>query len=401
MRIRPNSVAFTLLLGALAALPPLSIDMGLPALGLIRDSLGATAEQATLTLSVFLVGFGGAQLVVGPLSDRFGRRPVMLCGLTLFAAGGLGCALATSIGALLGFRLLAGMGAAGSTALAMAIVRDVFEGHAARVKMSTVSMVINIAPMIAPTIGGLMLLLGGWRFIYSLLAATGVVLLATVAVGLAETRPAVKGARLDIVGRYAAVLHQPRTVGYAVVNALGSGTLFAFIAVSPLVLIGRMGASVGLFGVLFALTSGGILAGSSASTLMARRRVPPSLPLALGLCLAPIAAISASLFLLAGIERLETFVPFIVVTGFCRGLTNPNAIHAALEPVPAHAGVASALMGCGQMLTAAVSGALVAMLLPSLGPLAVTLAMTGFTLSALLAWRVVEARAPAGAVGAD
>jgi DHA1 family bicyclomycin/chloramphenicol resistance-like MFS transporter len=385
MRIRPESVAFTLLLGALAALPPLSIDMGLPALGLIRTSLGATAEQATLTLSLFLAGFGVAQLLVGPLSDRFGRRPVMLGGLALYALGGLGCALAPSIGALLGFRLLAGMGAAGSTTLAMAVVRDVFEGHAGRVKMSTVSMVITIAPIIAPTIGGLILLLGGWRFIYSLLAVTGVLLLATVAVGLGETRPAIKGARLDIVGRYGAVLRQPRTVGYSVVNALGSGSLFAFIAASPLVLIG----------VLFALTSGGILAGSSASSFLARRRVPATRPLAFGLWLAPVASIAASLFLLAGIERLETFVPFIVVTGFCRGLTNPNATHAALEPVPAHAGVASAMMGCGQMLTAAASGALVAVLLPSLGALAITLAMTGFTLSALLAWWVVEARTAA------
>ncbi|MBN8891146.1 MAG: hypothetical protein BGP12_03660 [Rhodospirillales bacterium 70-18] len=391
MRIRPESPAFTVLLGALAALPPLSIDMGLPALDLIRASLDATAEQAALTLSVFLAGFGAAQLLVGPLSDRFGRRPVMLGGLGLYALGGIGCALAPSIGALLGFRLLAGMGAAGSTTLAMAVVRDVFEGHAARVKMSTVSMVITIAPIIAPTIGGLMLLLGGWRFIYSLLAVTGVVLLATVTFGLGETRPAVRGAQLDIIGRYAAVLRQPRTVGYAVVNALGSGSLFAFIATSPLVLMGRMGASVGLFGVLFALTSGGILLGSSFNSFLARRHVPAGRPLALGLMLAPVASLGATAFLLAGIERLETFVPFIVVTGFCRGLTNPAATHAALEPVPAHAGVASALMGCGQMLTAALSGAVVAALFPALGALSITLAMSGFTLAALVAWRVVEA----------
>lgn len=392
MRIRPESLAFTLLLGALAALPPLSIDMGLPALGLIRQSLSASAEQATLTLSLFLAGFGASQLLVGPLSDRFGRRPVMLAGLALYALGGLGCALASSIEALLGFRLIAGMGAAGSTTLAMAVVRDLFEGHAGRVKMATVSMVITIAPIIAPSIGGLVLLVGGWRFIYSLLAATGIVLFTTVAFGLEESRPADRGARLDLLGRYAAVLRQRRTMGYALVNALGSGTLFAFIAASPLVLMGRMGASVGLFSVLFATTSGGILLGSTISSWLARRHVPASRPLAVGLCVAPVSAITASLILMAGIERLETFVPFIVITGICRGLTNPNATHAALEPVPNHAGVASALMGCGQMLTAAASGAIVALLLPYFGTLAITLAMTGFTLSALLAWRWVERR---------
>ncbi len=390
MRIRPDSFAFTLLLGALAALPPLSIDMGLPALELIRGSLGASAEQATLTLSVFLMGFGAAQLLVGPLSDLMGRRPVMLGGLALYALGGVGCALAPSIGLLLAFRLVAGIGAAGSTTLAMAIVRDVFGGQAARVKISTVSMVITVAPIIAPTIGGLMLLLGGWRFIYSLLAITGVALVVTVWFGLVETRPAIRGARLDLLGRYATVLRQRRTVGYAVVNALGSGSLFAFIAVSPLVLMGRMGASVTLFGLLFAMTSGGIMAGNSFNTLLARRNVPAELPLTVGLWLGPLASIGATLFLLAGVERLETFVPFIVITGFCRGLTNPNATHAALEPVPHHAGVASAMMGCGQMLTASLSGVLVAWLFPALGALSVTLTMTGFSAAALGVWLIVE-----------
>jgi DHA1 family bicyclomycin/chloramphenicol resistance-like MFS transporter len=390
MRIRPDSLAFTLLLGALATLPPLSIDMGLPALALIQASLAASAGQATLTLSVFLVGYGAAQLLVGPVSDRVGRRPVMLGGLVLFALGGVGCALAPSIGLLLACRLVAGIGAAGSTTLVMAIVRDVFTGQAARVQISTVSMVMSVAPMIAPSIGGLMLLLGGWRFIYSLLAIAGIVLLAAVWCGLTETRPPDRGARLDLVGRYAAVLRQRRTVGYAAINALGFGSLFAFIAVSSVVLIGRMGASVALFGLLFALTSGGILAGNWCNTLLARRDVRQELPLAVGLWLAPLAAIAASLFLAAGVERLLTFVPFIVLIGFCRGITSPNATHAALEPVPNHAGVASAMMGCGQMLVGALSGGLVAALFPLLGPLAVTLAMAGFNIAALVVWRAVE-----------
>jgi DHA1 family bicyclomycin/chloramphenicol resistance-like MFS transporter len=390
MRIRPDSLAFTLLLGALATLPPLSIDMGLPALALIQASLAASAGQATLTLSVFLVGYGAAQLLVGPVSDRVGRRPVMLGGLVLFALGGVGCALAPSIGLLLACRLVAGIGAAGSTTLVMAIVRDVFTGQAARVQISTVSMVMSVAPMIAPSIGGLMLLLGGWRFIYSLLAIAGIVLLAAVWCGLTETRPPDRGARLDLVGRYAAVLRQRRTVGYAAINALGFGSLFAFIAVSSVVLIGRMGASVALFGLLFALTSGGILAGNWCNTLLARRDVRQELPLAVGLWLAPLAAIAASLFLAAGVERLLTFVPFIVLIGFCRGITSPNATHAALEPVPNHAGVASAMMGCGQMLVGALSGGLVAALFPLLGPLAVTLAMAGFNIAALVVWQAVE-----------
>jgi DHA1 family bicyclomycin/chloramphenicol resistance-like MFS transporter len=197
-----------------------------------------------------------------------------------------------------------------------------------------------------------------------------------------------------LLGRYAAVLRQRRTLGYAAVNAFGSGSLFAFIANSPTVLMGRMGASVTLFSLLFALTSGGILAGSSISTWFARRRVRPEVPLAMGLIIGPVASLGAAGFLIAGIERLETFVPFIVVNGLCRGLTNPNATHAALEPVPAHAGVASAMMGCSQMLMASASGVIVAALFGPLGPLAIPLAMLGFTLAALAMWRLVERAAP-------
>ena len=391
-RIPKDSLAFTFLIGALAALPPLSIDLGLPALTLLQDSLGASATQATLTLSLFLAGFAVSQLIMGTLSDRFGRRPVMLTGLTIYTLGGIGCALAPSIEALLGFRLLEGIGAAGGTTLAMAVVRDSFEGQAARIKMSSVSMVITIAPIIAPTLGGLLLLLGEWRFIYAMLALSGALLAAAVALGLAETRPPVAGARLDVIGRYAAVLRQRRTMGYILVNMLGSGSLFAFIGNSPTVLMGTMGASPAQFGLLFALTSSGILLGSTCNTLLARRGVAAWKPLAAGLVLAPAAGAAASAFLLAGIVGLWTFVPFIVASGFARGMATPNATHAALEPVPQHAGVASAMMGCTQMLTAAGSGAVVAMLFPTLGPLAVTLAMAGFSLASLIAWRIVEHR---------
>jgi DHA1 family bicyclomycin/chloramphenicol resistance-like MFS transporter len=209
MALRTHSVAFTLLIGALAALPPLSIDLGLPALTLLQASLGATPTGAALTLSLFLAGFGASQLVMGPLSDRYGRRPVMLTGMVLYAASGLGCALAPSIEVLLALRLLEGVGAAGGTTLAMAMVRDCFEGQAGRIKMSQVTMVITIAPIIAPTLGGLLLLaFDSWRVIYATLALCGTALALAVWQGLAESRPPLPGARLNLIGRYAAVFRQ-------------------------------------------------------------------------------------------------------------------------------------------------------------------------------------------------
>lgn len=390
MALRPTSVAFTFLIGALAALPPLSIDLGLPALGLLQDALDTTHAQAAATLSLFLAGFGVSQLFMGPFSDRYGRRPVMLAGLSLYALAGLGCALAPNIEVLLGMRLLEGIGAAGGTTLAMAVVRDCFEGQAGRVKMSHVSMVITIAPIIAPTLGGLLLVFGEWRLIYAVLGVAGALLVLAVHFGLAESRPPVPGARLDLARRYLAVFGFRRTMGYILVNTLGSGGLFAFISASPLVLMDTMGVSTTVFGLLFAVTSGGILVGSTINSRLARAGVRPTLPLGIGLAVTPLAALGATLFLWAGIVRIETFVPFIVLVGICRGVSTPSATHAALEPVPHHAGVTSALMGCGQMLCMALSSVVVASLYPMLGPLAVTYAILGFGGAAFLAWLVVE-----------
>jgi DHA1 family bicyclomycin/chloramphenicol resistance-like MFS transporter len=383
-------VAFTFLIGALAALPPLSIDLGLPALGLLQDALDTTHAQAAATLSLFLAGFGVSQLFMGPFSDRYGRRPVMLAGLSLYALAGLGCALAPNIEVLLGMRLLEGIGAAGGTTLAMAVVRDSFDGQAGRVKMSHVSMVITIAPIIAPTLGGLLLVFGEWRLIYAVLGVAGALLVLAVHFGLAESRPPVPGARLDLARRYLAVFGFRRTMGYILVNTLGSGGLFAFISASPLVLMDTMGVSTTVFGLLFAVTSGGILVGSTINSRLARAGVRPTLPLGIGLAVTPLAALGATLFLWAGIVRIETFVPFIVLVGICRGVSTPSATHAALEPVPHHAGVTSALMGCGQMLCMALSSVVVASLYPMLGPLAVTYAILGFGGAAFLAWLVVE-----------
>ena len=391
MALRPQSLAFTFLIGGLAALPPLSIDLGLPALTLLESSLGASHTQAALTLSLFLAGFGLSQLVMGPLSDRHGRRPVMLAGMALYALAGLGCALSTSIEALLAFRLLEGIGAAGGTTLAMAVVRDSFEGQAGRIKMSQVSMVITIAPIIAPTLGGLLLLLfHDWRVIYATLALAGAALVVAVWFGLADSRPPLPGARLDLLGRYAAVFQYRRTMGYVLVNTLCSGGLFAFIAGSPMLLMGTMGVSTAMFGLLFATTSSGILLGSTINNILARRGVGAQAPLAVGLSLAPLAALGAALVTGAGIVSVATFIPFVVVVGICRGLTTPNITHAALEPVPHHAGVTAALMGAGQMLCMAVASVVVAEMHDDFGALGVALTMLGFLSAGLVSWLLVE-----------
>ncbi len=173
MRFNIHGFGFTAFLAALTALPPLAIDMALPSLGLIQADFGATQTQAASAIAIFLAGFSTAPLVVGPLADRFGRKPVMLAGILLFTLCAAGCALAPSINALLAFRLFQGVGAGAVGVLPRAIIRDLFDGHESRVHIAAVSLIFSIAPLIAPTLGAAILAFGSWRVIYMLLTGVG------------------------------------------------------------------------------------------------------------------------------------------------------------------------------------------------------------------------------------
>ena len=160
MTFNVHRLGFTAFLGGLSALSALSIDMALPSLALIQSDFGASQSQAAAAIAIFLAGFSTAPLAVGPLADRFGRKPVMLAGLALFTLCAVGCALASSIGALLGFRLIQGFGAGAVGILPRAIIRDLFEGRESRLQIAAVSLVFSVAPLIAPTIGAGILAVG-------------------------------------------------------------------------------------------------------------------------------------------------------------------------------------------------------------------------------------------------
>src|SRR3954463_9475532 len=166
MRIHPNSFAFTVLLGVLSAVPTFGIDMILPTLAATGADIGAPPSDVGLAMSVYLLGLGAALLAWGPISDRFGRKPVIVVGCVLMIVASIGCMSDHLLWQLLAFRALQGAGASGPALAAVTIIRDLFEGAAARANMSFVVFAINIVPMIAPTIGAALLSLGGWRVIY-------------------------------------------------------------------------------------------------------------------------------------------------------------------------------------------------------------------------------------------
>ncbi len=201
----------------LVALPSFGIDMSLPALTATGAALGVAPAEVGMTMSLFMLGFAVAPLVYGPASDRYGRKPVVVFACSLFVIAGIGCALARSLPALLTWRVVQGAGAGASMTIALAIIRDLFEGQIARTKISYVAIATMIVPMIAPTAGAALLALGGWRVIYAVLVGVGLFLLLAMSLGFAESAridPANRLVPSVIARNYLRVLMDPICLGY-------------------------------------------------------------------------------------------------------------------------------------------------------------------------------------------
>ncbi|HET9583739.1 MAG TPA: multidrug effflux MFS transporter [Bradyrhizobium sp.] len=389
VRLPPTSTAFTLLLGLLVALPSFGIDMSLPALTSVGAALGVAPERAGLMMSLFMLGFAVAPLFYGPVSDRYGRKPVVVFACTLFAIAGIGCAFARSLPTLLVWRVVQGAGAGASMTITLAIVRDLFEGQAARTRLSYVSIATMVVPTIAPSAGAALLALGGWRVIHAVLGGVGLLLLLAMLIGFTES------ARLDPANRlvpsviarnYLRVLMNPLCLGYILINAAAFGALFAYVSGSSLFLINVVGLRPGQFGVVFAATSLGIMAGAFLNGRLSTWGVAPFYPLTAGLVLAVVTATALLLMTLVGWMPLIPVILILIVGNFAFGLIAPNAMQGAMQPLPQIAGAAGAATGCIQMATAAVVSGLVALLHDQHSALSMTALMSVCSLVALAAY---------------
>ncbi|BAZ13397.1 major facilitator superfamily protein [Calothrix sp. NIES-4071] len=392
MRIKPKSLGFTILLGALSALPPFSIDMALPAFPKISATLSTSPGAVGLTLSLFMLGFAVAQLGFGPLSDRYGRKPVLLAGCGIFALAGAMCATTPSISTLIAWRLVQGAGAGAGMVVTLAIVRDLFDGHSSRAQLSYVNMVMSVAPMIAPTIGGWVLAIYGWRAIYGVLAIGGLLLVLAVAIGLSESNAqgdvnAIKPRRL--INNYGHILSNPICLGYALVNALTFGCMFAYIAGSPLVMLNAFGVSTTVYGWLFASTAFGVTVGSFVNGRLSNQGVPPRRLLSISLTVAVVSTVALVVVSMSSAAQVSTLMPLLVLNTFCRGIISPNAIHGAIQPVPESAGVAGAVVGFLQMLSGSLASGLVAFLYDGHSALAMSGVMSAFALGSGAAYTIL------------
>ncbi len=393
--IRPETFRFTVVLGLLAALPTLSIDISQPSLLAIQGQLLASSRTVGLTITLFMVGFALGQFGAGPMSDRHGRRPVLLCGLAGYTAAAIGCALAGSAEALVAWRLVQGIAAGACAVLAFTMIRDLFEGDAARAKRSYVTVVFGLAPMLAPALGAWVLEVGGWRPVYVILASSSVLLLAAVAVGVAESRIVSPGhAPTMLFAAYRRVLGDRRFVGLAAVNALSFGAMFAYIAGSPQVLMGNLHLTPSGYGLFFAGTAAALTAGAWVSGRSASMGVGPRGLLWVSLVMAAASAVTLALLLAIDVASVVALLPLLLLNLFCRGMTAPNAQHMALEPMREQAGTAAAAVGVMQILTGALSSAIVAVLMPYIGPSGMTVVMAVLAVASLVLWFVVSRSRP-------
>jgi DHA1 family bicyclomycin/chloramphenicol resistance-like MFS transporter len=364
MRIDPASFSFTLLLGLLSVLPPFGIDMILPALPATGASLGVPPSDIGLAMSVYLLSLGVAPLVYGPVSDRYGRKRVMMFGCALLIIASIGCATAGSLPVLLAWRVAQGAGAA-SAMLVMAVIRDLFDGRALHARISYVVIAMNVVPLLAPTLGAELLAVGNWRVIYLALAAGGLVLLLVMAFGFGESARIDPNRRLTLsaaMGDYVRVILHPVCRGYILAYAAATGAVFAYVAGSSLFFIDVVGLRPDQYGLLFGATALAVMAGAFLDGRSAVWGVSSGHVLRLGLGLLMLSAFLLLGLTVAGWTPLPLMALFMFGATFAFGLIAPNVTSGAMQPMPQMAGVVGAAAGFFQMMAAAASSGLVAAL---------------------------------------
>ena len=372
-------------------LQPLSTDLYLASLPGMALDFGVSPAAVQQTLSLFVFGFGTAQLISGPLSDRYGRRPVLIGGLALYLVSGLGCALAPSLGWLIAARFVQAIGCCTAVVVARAIVRDAYSpAEGARVMARALSL-LALAPILGPILGGYLQVAFGWRAAFVTLALSGLAMWVASLRHLTESNPRLNpnAMRLGhLAATYRDVLRTPAFWAYALPGSLSYASIFVFISGTPFVLIKVLGVPAQYYGYLFAIGVLGYLGG----TLICRRllgRIGVARVLALGTTVGMLGGLGFLLLVLAGISHwtLVVAAQFVVMTA--HGINFACTQSGSLAPFSDKAGAAAGLFGCLVMYAALASGTWVGSshdgtLLP-LASISATVGVILFTCTRLLA----------------
>jgi DHA1 family bicyclomycin/chloramphenicol resistance-like MFS transporter len=348
----PKGWRLVLVIGGLSVFGPLCIDMYLPALPRISRDLHASTSAVQLTITACLIGIALGQLLIGPISDREGRRRPLLIGIGAFIASSIACLLVSNVYVLDGLRFVEGMGGAAGIVIARAIVRDLFEGVTAARFFSTLLLVTGLGPIVAPQLGAEILRFTSWRGIFVALAIIGSVLFVTAFWKAPETLPPERrhtGGLRSTMHSLAVVGRDRSFVSYALVSSLGFGGILAYISGSPFVLQDIYHLSPQVFGLVFAMNALGLVLGAQINGRLVHR-LGSGVLLSFGLV---VMAAGSSAFLVAVSTHrfgLVAVLPSLFTLLFGLGFVSPNAMALAMQNHPRAAGVASALLGSSQFL---------------------------------------------------
>jgi MFS transporter, DHA1 family, multidrug resistance protein len=359
----PVSTGFMALLAAMSALAPMSLQIFVPALPAIQAHFAVSPGVAQLALSLSILANAVAALSYGPLSDRFGRRPVVLVGLAMFIAGSVLCALAPTIGVLIVGRIVQSGGGAAGMVIARAIVRDLYAREQAASMIAYLTMAMVVAPMLAPSVGALLLDLFEWHAIFIALTGVGLLLIWRAQRRLAETRAGGSGAAgwSALLSGTAALMRSAAFIAYVLQSTFAISAFFAFVAGAPYYMIDILHRPATEYGLWFIVVSLGFMAGNFATARLGRRIGLDRMVL-LGSCLVLVGIVLGAGLTVGGLwTPLALFGPMMLAT-FGNGLSVPNAQAGAVSVDPLIAGTASGLSGFTQMLVAALVSQAVGML---------------------------------------
>jgi DHA1 family bicyclomycin/chloramphenicol resistance-like MFS transporter len=345
------------IVGALAALGPFSVDMYLPGFPAIARDLKTDMATVEYTLTTYFIGFSLGQLMLGPILDRYGRRRPLMIGLVIYIAAAIGCVFSPTIHYLIALRLALAMGSCVGMVGSSTVVRDLFTGREVARALSMMMTIFGFAPVIAPSIGGLVVATLGWRAIFGVLAAMGLFVLIAVRSGLPETRqpdPAVslKPGRAALA--YLEVFKERTFVIYVLAAALGSGGLFAYITGAPFVYMGLFGFSTVQFAWIFGGNGLAIVIGNQVNRAVLKKWDSAVILLAVGTLQSTIGVLLLVGTLL-GLLPTWLFLLLVFLFLFCLGFIGSNAGALAILPFSKNVGSASALMGGTLMVSGALA----------------------------------------------
>jgi DHA1 family bicyclomycin/chloramphenicol resistance-like MFS transporter len=344
------------LLMAMTAIGPATLNILVPALPALVKQLESDTGTVQFTLSLYLLSLATAQLLLGPLSDRFGRRPVVLAGLALNVAASLAAIAASSIGALIGARVVQAVGASSGIVIGRAIIRDLYERDRAAAMIGLVTTAMVIAPMISPLIGGILDTAFGWESIFLLISALSCAVLLWAVIVLPETRPAnVAHTPGMLIREWRALISNAKFHGYVLCGALGSAPFFTFLGGGPHIVVTLMGRTSAEYGAWFVITSLGYMTGNFTASRLSQRFGVDGMILAGIVC--ELVGSSLTAVLVASLPHAGPAIIFLpqLLISYGNGLLLPNAIAGAISLRPQAAGAASGMTGFAQMAVGAAS----------------------------------------------